>query len=203
MHRRFKNPYRFSLLLPVVSIAIIGSSLYFGIAYEPDWTYDWEGIRTEIRDSTRLVAERDFISNGVVGNSGRTPLQFYRRKWIMKNATIEVLSRLTKYPNGTVKAMAYEGLIRSSDGLEFELVMSALNERSDLVYYMSGCEEETMLIGEYLVNTLFRDELKIPGPLPPPRSNIYEFSPEEKRELKEVYTDLMREKQELIIDIIY
>ncbi|MDW3195220.1 MAG: hypothetical protein R8G66_22790 [Cytophagales bacterium] len=118
MRRTFKNPYRYSLLLPVVSIVIIASSLYYGIAYEPDWTYDWDGIQTEIRDSTRLVAERDFISSGIVGNSGRAPLQFYRRKWITENASAEELLRLTKYPNGAVKAMAYEGLIRSSDGQE-------------------------------------------------------------------------------------
>ncbi|MDW3195219.1 MAG: hypothetical protein R8G66_22785 [Cytophagales bacterium] len=76
-----------------------------------------------------------------------------------------------------------------------------MNERSDLVYFMSGCEEETMLIGEYLVKELIGYELDILAP--PPRPGIYEFSPEEKREIKEVYTDLMQEKQELIMDIIY
>ena len=75
-----------------------------------------------------------------------------RRRWIMRNATESELLKLTKYPNGTVKAIAYEGLLRKKEFTNrTELTLRAIRDTTYLVDYQSGCIGWNREIGEYLV----------------------------------------------------
>ena len=136
----------FSIVLPILTIIGIGVLFVLSSFYEKSWTYNWNGISEQIRDSIK-VAEYRGISSGVVGIDARKPNQFDRRHWIMKNATVSELLKLTEYPNGTIKTIAYEGFEKKT-----ELVMKSLKDIEYPIEYQSGCVGRPMYISEYLID---------------------------------------------------
>lgn len=165
--RQTKNRIQLSYLFPVLTITGIGILLLFASSYEPKWLYNWSGIRKEIKDSILLV-ERDGISSGVRGNGYSSADEVERRKIVMNAATIAELTRLLEYPNGSVRATAYEGLLQKDDfSQKTELIMRAISDTAFLIYYHSGCFVWQREIGEYLV----QDVLMIDDEMPPLHEN--------------------------------
>ena len=157
---------RYSILFPILTIVGIGIITAFVSNYEPNWSYNWNGIRTEIKDSIQ-VAELRGITSGVGGMGVSTKNEVDRRRWIMRNATESELLNLTEYPNGTVKAIAYEGLLRKREfANRTELTLRAIKDTTYLVDYQSGCIGWNKEIGEYLVQDVLMIDDQIP-PFPP------------------------------------
>lgn len=155
---------RFSMFLPILTIIGIGIIIAIVTDYEINWTYNWNGIRKEIKDSIK-VAEVYGITSGVIGVAGfSTKSEVNRRRWIMGNATESELLKLTEYPGGTIKAIAYEGLLRKNNFLDkTNLTLKAIRDTTYLVNYQSGCLVSDIEIGEYLVEIV----LKIDDQSPP------------------------------------
>ena len=81
----------------------------------------------------------------------------------MKNATESELLKLTKFPGGNIKAIAYERLLRKKDFQnKTELILNAINYTIYSVYYQSGCLGNKMEIGEYLVQNVLMIDNQIP-----------------------------------------
>lgn len=163
--RNNQKQNRHSILFPILTIVGIGILTAFVTNYEPNWNYDWKDIRLSIKDSIQ-VAELRGITSGT-GRMGATiDKEIDRRQWIMKNATESELLKLTEYPNGTVKAIAYEGLLRKETFTEkTELTLKAIQDTTYLLGYQSGCIGWNMEIGEYLVqHVLMIDKLAPPFP---------------------------------------
>lgn len=150
--RRNIKKNRLSIFLPILTIVGIGIITVISSSYEKSWTYNWNGIRENIRDSIK-VADFEGMTSGVVGVSGRSTMhEVIRRRKIMHDATESELLRLTEYPSGTVKAIAYEGLIRKKDFKQkTEIILKAFQDREYLVSYQMGCEGMNMEIGKYLM----------------------------------------------------
>ena len=162
--RHSEKRNRFSMLLPILTIVGIGIIVVFFSFYEKSWTYNWNGIRQQIKDSVK-VAENDWVTGRIVGEGAHRPKQYDRIQWIMKNATEKELLRLTEYPNGTIKTIAYEGLLRKSEFKnKSELTLKAIAETEYTTHYLSGCIGMELNIGEYLVDIV----LKIGDNSPPP-----------------------------------
>jgi hypothetical protein len=143
---------RFSVIFPILTI--IGAAFISVMAstYEKSWTYNWEGIREQIKDTVKIAQYRG-ISTGVISIDARKSNQFDRRVWLMKHATVDELLKLTEYPNGTVKTIAYEGLIRKTEFEDkYDIVIKAISDIEYDIELLSGCEGARMSIGEYLVN---------------------------------------------------
>ncbi|TNJ40701.1 hypothetical protein KFZ70_15140 [Tamlana fucoidanivorans] len=158
---------RFSILFPVLTIIGIGIIAVLSSGYEKSWTYNWNDIRKEIKDSIQVAKEQG-ITSGFVGVGARsTEDEIQRRKWIMKNATELELLKLTKYPNGNVKAIAYEGLIKKETYKEkAELISKAIADNEYLVDYQSGCVGVRYQISEYLMMYVLNfDRTFPPSPL--------------------------------------
>ncbi|MFK8057737.1 MAG: hypothetical protein AB8F78_16540 [Saprospiraceae bacterium] len=165
--RHIKKRNRFSIVFPFLTIIGIGILFAFSSFYEKSWTYNWNGIRKQIKDSVK-VAEYGGITSSLVGESAYRPKQFDRIRWIMKNATESELLKLTEYPDGTIKTIAYEGLIRKSDfNNKTDLVLKAIKENEYKTYFQSGCIGMELNIGEYLVDIV----LQIGDNSPPPPPN--------------------------------
>src|SRR5690606_40641268 len=96
----------FIIVFPMLTIIGIGIVFVLSSFYEKSWTYNWNGIRQQIKDSVK-VAETSGLSSGLVGIVPSRNQQYFRQVWIMENATKPELSKLTDYPNATVKAIAY------------------------------------------------------------------------------------------------
>ena len=141
---------RFSIMFPILTIIGIGIVVVLSSGYEKSWSFNWNGIRKEIKDSIQ-VAELRGITSGVGGMGVSTKNEVDRRRWIMKNATESELLKLIEYPNGTVKVIAYEGLLRKKEFADrTELTLRAIKDTNYLVDYQSGCIGWSREIGEYL-----------------------------------------------------
>lgn len=160
--RHIEKRNRFSMVFPILTIIGIGIVIVLSSFYEKSWTYNWNGIRQQIKDSVK-VAEYGGISTGIVGYDACKPAQFDRRHWIMQNASESELLKLTAYPNGTIKTIAYEGLIKK---LEFEnktnLILDAIADTEYHIYLRSGCTGTPMHIGEYLVDFVLQIDDRSP-----------------------------------------
>jgi len=150
--RHIKKRNRFSIIFPILTIIGIGIFAVLTSFYEKTWSYNWNGISEQIRDSVK-VAENGGISSGWIGIAPHKPKQYDRRLWIMNNATESELIKLTDYPNETVKTIAYEGLLRKPEFKnKVDLMLKAIKDTEYSIFYRTGCEGMNMNISEYLVD---------------------------------------------------
>ena len=153
---------RFSILFPILTILGIGIIAVLTSGYDKSWTFNWNGIESNIKDSIN-VHKYQSISSGIGGNGRAMPEEIESRKWIMENATESELLKLTEFPNGNVKAIAYEGLLRKKNfNNKAELISNAINDTVYSVYYQSGCLVDKLEIGEYLVQNVLMIDDRIP-----------------------------------------
>jgi len=119
--------------------------------------YDFamENIRQEVQDTTYAIQEYGEIDSEWVGDGASTTEQWYRRKWLIKNATNEELLRLTEYPNDVVKAIAYEGLLRNDTINQFEIAKKGMLDSSVLILYVDGCMGDYYIMAEYIMDIVF------------------------------------------------
>ena len=151
---------RFAISFPLLSIICVGILTILSSFYEKNWTYNWNGINPNLKDSIK-VAEIRGITSGVGGMGRSTLAEVQRRQWIMSTATKSELQKLTKYPNGTVKAIAYEGLIRKENVHDkADLIIEAINEKDYLISYQMGCAGTRMELGEYLMTFVLEFDRK-------------------------------------------
>jgi len=176
--RHNKKRNRLPVVFPILTIIGIGILFVLSSFYEKSWTYNWNGITNQIRDSVK-VAENGGISSGVVGIEGRKPKQFDRRYWIMKNATQLELLKLTNYPNATIKTIAYEGLLRKKDFTDkTNLVLKSLNETEYPINFQMGCVGSRMYISEYLIDFVLYLDIHS-SPLPDGLTNRFKLTKNE------------------------
>ncbi len=197
--RRNRNPkiLNRAIVLPIGTLTIVGLIFFLSSAYEPSWTFNWQEIRPEIRDTVKLIERYGSVTSGIVGYAGQTPQQWHRRKWLMKNATEDELTKLIDYPSGTVKTIAYEGLIRKENSDKYKLINQALNDTTTFFNYQSGCDGFTMMIGEYLVENVIPISDRVP-PLPPEKVIEYNLSDTEIVNLRELYNKRIDKKEEYL-----
>jgi len=153
---------RFSILFPILTILGIGIIAVLTSGYEKSWTFNWNGIESNIKDSISVYKYQS-ISSGIGGNGRAMPEEIESRKWIMENATESELLKLTEFPNGNIKAIAYEGLLRKKNFKnKVELISNAINDTIYSVYYQSGCLGDELKVGEYLVQNVLMIDDRIP-----------------------------------------
>lgn len=195
-HRRITNPELFPqhILLPTLTLAVVALVFYLSTAYDPTWTYNWQGIRPAIRDTVQLIERYGSITSGRVGMNTRIPQQWHRRRWLISNATEAELRQLVNYPKGVVKATAYEGLLRQSYDNCFEWMEQALNDTTAFIIYRSGCIGFPIMIGEYLMEYVI--PISDRGPPPAPATvPKHDLTPAEIRKLRALYDQRMEQKE--------
>ncbi|UII24252.1 hypothetical protein [Fulvivirga ligni] len=167
------------------AILITGTSFFLASSYEEKWTFNWAGIHNSIKDSV-MVAVSAPMTSGIGGDGISTTNEVERRYWIMKTAHISELKKLTTYPNGNIRAIAYEGLLRKRDlNNKADLILSAISENTYAVEFQSGCLGETLSIGEYLIcRVLYLD---CSSPLPVNNSSKFGLSQADKEQILSAY----------------
>lgn len=163
-HRKKYN--RFSIAMPIMTIIAVGILISLSSFYEKSWSFDWSDIRVQVKDSVMAAKEDGFISSGVIGYAAQRPLQYDRRIWIMENANEAELQKLINYPDGTVKAIAYEGLLRNPEYKnKSALLINSFKEIEYPISYRSGCLGNNIYISKYLIeNVLFLENSGPPIP---------------------------------------
>ena len=159
-----------SLLFPILTLICVGFISILSSFYDPAWIYNWENIRPDIIDSVKSIRYT------YIDNKKNTP------RWIIQNATISELIKLSDYPNGNVKAIAYEGLVRKHDFLpKTDIILRAINDTTYSMYYL----DLEMEIGTYIVDYVLGINENIPPP--PPQQYDFEISEEDKRIILKEY----------------
>lgn len=180
--RNNRKRSRFSILFPILTIIGIGIIAVLTSGYEKSWSHNWNGVSESIKDSVLVV--RDIAYTGGIGPNGRSMEKYANKRfWIMDNATENELLNLTKYPNGAVKAIGYEGLIRNSAfDKKTDLILESIKDWEYKVYYSMGCEGIELDVSEYLIQWF----LKIDNKMPPFRPELiadYGLSESEKEKI--------------------
>ena len=171
--RHIRNRNRFLKVFPILTIVGIGIVAMVFSFYEKSWTYNWDGIRQQIRDSIKVAKNGDIIGRSFIQcTDGRA--QFIRISWIMQNATESELLKLTDYPNGTIKTIAYEGLIKKSDFKnKSDIILKAIKDTEYKTYFTSDCLGNELEIGEYLVDFVL--QIGDMSYILPPNGNIIKY----------------------------
>tara|TARA_R110002072_G_scaffold294963_2_gene465569 strand:+ start:371 stop:958 length:588 start_codon:yes stop_codon:yes gene_type:complete len=190
---RNNNKTKFYIVLPIFTIIGIGVFTVLSGFYEESWSFSWKDIRAEVKDSVVVAEKRNYLSSGYVGEAYERPNEFYTRKWITENATIDELLKLTEYPNGVVRAIAYEGLLNNRDfKRKKELILKSLKDTLYPISYASGCIIGMKRnIAEYIIKDITELDTTLPPPPPNPNGFVrydFELSENDKKEiLKEYY----------------
>lgn len=139
-------------LLPIITFLIIGLINSYAQTNSQKSSFDWSDIRINVKDSIIKLDKVGVIMSQSVGIAGIKPQQWNRQNWLINNLTEKELIKLTNYPSGTVKAIAYEGLIKQSDSNHYEILKKALSDTLAFVYYQSGCNLNEYMLSSYIIN---------------------------------------------------
>ncbi|RXP52473.1 hypothetical protein EC396_11225 [Lutibacter sp. HS1-25] len=120
--------------------------------YTEKWSYDWKGIRPQIKDSIIELDKYGELTSKSVGVAGITPQQWHRQNWIIENSKESELLKLTDFPSGTVKGIAYEGLLKKDYLKQYDLFKKVLNDTLTFVHYQSGCFSNGFMLSDYIIS---------------------------------------------------
>ena len=139
-----------SRFLPIFLLVFILFTYGFSSSYDSSWNFDWSGIRPQVKDFVLALKNYGLISFGSRGNGKIETVQFNRQIWISKNAFDYELTNLLDYPDGTVKGLSYQALLRKKKKLKFQLLKRALNDSIAFVHFQMGCIGSSLMLNEYL-----------------------------------------------------
>lgn len=199
-NKRNRNPKiaDMAIVFPLGTLAVVGLIFIFlSSAYQPSLTFNWKEIRPEIRDTIKLIENYGSVTSDAVGIAGITPQQWFRRRWVINNATEDELKILLEYPNGAVKATAYEGLMIKPNADKFKLLNQALNDTTAIFTYQAGCIGQPMMIGEYLIESVIPISDKVP-PLPSDKTEKFNFTEQQISYLRKLYKDRVEKKEQYL-----
>ena len=173
-------------MFPIITIVGLGVITMFSSFYEESWLFDWNGINISVKDSISVYKYRS-ISSGVGGNGSDLSSEIESRNWIMKNATESELIRLTEFPSGNIKAIAYEGLLRKQNfNKKTEYALKAISDTTHIVYYQSGCIGTGMSLNKYVSHYVLNIADDIP-PFPPNMTPDFGLSESDKEKILKEY----------------
>lgn len=164
------------LALPAFVLSILAiSSLWLTAGfYEPSWSFNWSGIRPEIRDTVNSLTVFPMIYRGL-GSGHRSNHRFIatlqREKWLMTHASIDELSRLLHFPNGKIKTLACRELIARDLGNDYEWLRQLMTDTTYYVDIQGQYNSWAHYVGIYLLEDVYSLRLgnwAIPPPAPTP-----------------------------------
>lgn len=183
-----KKRYKYKLIhfFPVITLLFVSSMFSFSSYYTPKWLFTWEGIRKEVKDSVQKFDKYGEICFDSTNQFGYRLQNYFTHQWILKNATPNELFDLLDYPDGTVKAIAYEGLMYNPKVKKYPLFKRSLNDTLSFVFFNSGCEDTGVMLSDYVINFISDIDKSIPPRYDynPPK---IELSIEEKEEILNLF----------------
>ena len=153
--RRYKHNSVLSNTVLLFIVVVIAFFTLFTVFYEPHWSYNFHGINREVKDTILLMHGGYIPLKPVTGDPSKyVNRQWNRQEWLAHNATTEELKKLTSYPYGSVKVVAYRELINRDTSLQFKLLSEALTSQTYL-YVTDGHAIFRNPIGRYLFDEVY------------------------------------------------
>lgn len=143
--RRKQNSLQYYVPLSLFAVVIV---IITSFSYNETWFFNWEGIRPEIKDS---ISDHNYI-HIFKRRVDLDPKILNKRGWLISYANDYELLSLTKFPNGNVKAVAYEGLLKSKTYKEkYQLMLASFKENYSVIY-ISECRSQSFRLSDFLMN---------------------------------------------------
>ncbi|CAM1344524.1 hypothetical protein [Tenacibaculum amylolyticum] len=180
MKKKKHNTQQLPYLLPILTFLMVGFLFIISNSYTPKWNFKWKGIRKEVKDSVQRLDRIGEISSDSISQYGYRLDSYFIHKWLIENVKPLEFYKLLDYPNGTVKAVAYEGLMYNNKVKKYPLFMKSLNDTLAFVYYRSGCIGSGAMLSDYVINFITNIDHQAPPKYNPP---IIELTLEEKEEI--------------------
>ncbi len=160
------------MLFPLMGILVALFFLTFSVEYQPDWFYNWKGIRPQIKDSVKYVRYTGYIPSELEGYLCKTSNHWSTWHWLIGNMTEREALLLRKHPHSVVKTLAYETLLMRNKNIQY-FFDEILNDTTSIVSMSCGCEFSNFLISQYFIE--FKFFLNKDGP--PPQDNAVDILP--------------------------
>tara|TARA_B100001115_G_scaffold181357_1_gene175392 strand:- start:867 stop:1436 length:570 start_codon:yes stop_codon:yes gene_type:complete len=140
------------------SLLLLSFFLLYQLSFEEYRWVNWENFNPDLKEIV-LAIEKRGLSSGIGAEGISTEWELKEQKQLVQLSTAPELMFLKDYPNGSIRSLAYHGLILSS---EYPLKKKFLEEAAkDTIYqvdYQAGCLAYEMTIPEYLLNIVFKEE---------------------------------------------
>ncbi|CAL2093150.1 hypothetical protein [Tenacibaculum sp. 190524A05c] len=191
MKKRVPN-FSFKSYFPIFTFLVVAFLFSFSSFYSPKWNYDWRGIRKQVKDSILKFDYYGSISWDSTNQFGDRLQSYFTHRWILDNADPHELYHLLDYPDGTVKAIAYEGLMYNSSIKKYPLLKKVLNDTLSFVSYRTGCIGSGTMLSNYVISFVTNIDERAPTKINAP---IIDLTKKEKEEiLKLLDQRISREK---------
>lgn len=159
-------------MLSIIALAIV---VVASIKNNNRSDFHWNGISENVKDSVIRLEDEIYIV-GRAGTLNKTK-QKELQKWVIENSSMEMLQRLTNYPNSMVAITAYEGLISSTTGKErIEFIKEGLKKNHQKVFYTDGHYGDATTLDSFLIWEVLRIQLPSQPPIPDEVANYYELN---------------------------
>lgn len=166
--------------LTLVSIIVLSCFTIVVSWYSETWVYNWKGIRKEIKDSVQMCFDNRILD--CFEESKYTHLHMQRRMWIMKNAEITELEKLTEFPDGSIRAIAYEGLLRNEKyPAKKDVLLKAICDTTPFWSYYPSTD-----IASYLLFSVMQADTERP-PIWNKKRETFGMNPQEMAEVVDKY----------------
>ena len=172
--------------------AVVAVTVTFALCsfHDSRWFFDWSGVRPHIKDS---ALQLEWMSFGGWNDHARK--RYAKRDRLLKAANETELLRLAQYPNGSIKATAYRGLLGKTRDVDliFNLLMNALDDTTTHVGISHGCTGDYELTGLFIVEYLAWFscvDYGLTPPPPPPPSPLPPFSEKQIELLRDKWCQL-------------
>ena len=110
-----------------------------------------DSLHLFLEDSIFVTSRTDFFGNPLQRSSNSND-------WIVGNATIEELKRMTESNNAYIKAIGIEGLFKRKDKDWFKNLKPLLGDTAEYVTCREGCLQNDYRLPEYCLLELVRYE---------------------------------------------
>jgi len=197
-NKRSKSNYLF-LSIPALVLILFFYTMNFTSTFRTSMKMDWTGISQPIRDT--LGSFTIYEDEKYVFEFDRKDKSIENRKmqWVLKNATMDELEKLTDHPHGMIKTLSYLKLMYSDFPNKFELLNKAFKDSTTFVYVRGGCSGNDFLLSEFLNDHgLFLNDRTL-RPLPPKgHYNKFGLSRKEVYLLSELLTNQIDKKDKYL-----
>lgn len=148
--RRIKlNKFNFGRIIPLFLLFLIFFTFGFSNSNFKTWNFNWNGIRSEIKDSILKFKWRQKIVT--LPNEMSDSREINTQNWIRINTSTDELTKLIKYPDSYVRAISYDALLRRPSINKYIHIKNVLNDTLSYIVVYGGCFRNDISIAEYIL----------------------------------------------------
>jgi len=172
LNKRLQNQINNRWGYSFISLLLIALFLLYQLSFEEYRWLNWDNLNPDLKELV-LGIERRGLSSGIGAEGISTEWELKEQNQLIQLCTVPELIFLKEYPNGSIRSLAYQGLILNTEyPQKLQLLKEAAKDTMYQVAYQAGCLAYEMTIPEYLLNIVFKEEYDL---LPDQRKALLKY----------------------------